>query len=34
MKLPQDITEAISGGIEGIEVSEEQLEEIINPGIC
>jgi DNA-directed RNA polymerase subunit A" len=29
VKLPQDLTDAISGGIEGVEVTEEQLEEII-----
>ncbi len=29
VKLPQDLTDAISRGIEGIEVTEEQLEEII-----
>jgi len=29
VKLPQNLTDAISGGIEGIEVTEEQLEEII-----
>jgi DNA-directed RNA polymerase subunit A" len=29
VKLPQDLTDAISGGIESVEVTEEQLEEII-----